>query len=359
MNETGSRFRVRVGLLASFADAPHCGSLCRNRFSNAAVLGEMKDLDCRPYLVRSALVLAAALLLGVFLVAEDEESALLETSVKELEAALEAESKASQPERRDRRNRGRRERIDPVDLTPEQQLQMYIQQGDTDIFMKGGVVYRKSWAFRTGVTQLYPPLYDGWKNGKDVKGLYEDYADEGEPGYTLSSITYNDRFYQQTGAEFVNFFSLVWVPEAYAFSVFTNRSFETFKDTLRQRIIDARKQYADRDRFETFQDYIAFKFGRDDEMENFVDRYWIEANEGSGHLTYFYTSEFSGIKGKKNEAFTRPLIATATYMIVRNKLLRMDVVKEYDGQDEISILLEFTDKIRRDMIAVNLPGESK
>ena len=63
-----------------------------------------------------------------------------------------------------------------------------IERGDPDLFLKNGVAIRKSWSFRSGVTELYPPYYDGWRNGKTVKGLYENYLDQGEPGYTLSSV---------------------------------------------------------------------------------------------------------------------------------------------------------------------------
>ncbi len=244
------------------------------------------------------------------------------------------------------------------DLPPEERRRMQMQMLGVDFHSKGGVGYRKSWEFRSGVTKLYPPYYDGWEDGRGVKGLYEDYAGKGEPGYTLSRIIYNDRFYEQTGSEFINFFALFWVPEAYAFSLFTPQSFEKVKTTIRERIIEARKDYADRDKFESFQDYIAFKFGNDFEMEGFMDGYWIEANDGPEHLTYFYTSEFVGYKRKRKEAFKVPLIATATYMIVRNKMVKMDVVREYVNQDDIPILLEFTSKLHGDMKTVNRYGES-
>jgi hypothetical protein len=252
----------------------------------------------------------------------------------------------------------RRNQLTLEELPPEERRRMEMQMMGVDFHSKGGVGYRKSWEFRSGVTKLYPPYYDGWEDGRERKGLYEDYAGKGEPGYTLSRVIYNDRFRQQTGSEFVNFFSLFWVPEAYAFSLFTPRSFEKVKNTIRERIIEARKEYADRDKFDSFEDYIAFKFGNDFEMEGFADGYWIEANEGPEHLTYFYTSEFVGYRRKKKEAYKTPLIATATYMIVKNKMVKMDVVREYVGQDDIPILLEFTSKLHGDMKVVNRYGES-
>jgi len=244
------------------------------------------------------------------------------------------------------------------ELAPEERRRMQMQMRGVDFHSKDGVGYRKSWEFRSGVTKLYPPYYDGWEDGRGVKGLYEDYEGKGELGYTLSRIIYNDRFFEQTGSEFINFFSLFWVPEAYAFSLFTPRSFEKVKTTIRERIIEARKEYAERDKFESFQDYIAFKFGNDFEMEGFADGYWIEANDGPEHLTYFYTSEFVGFKRKRKEAYKVPLIATATYMIVRNKMIKMDVVREYVNQEDIPILLEFTSKLHGDMKTVNRYGES-
>lgn len=275
-----------------------------------------------------------------------------QSSDDRLNAILENSTQA-EPKKQKRRNQ-----LTLEELPPEERRRMEMQMMGVDFHIKGGVGYRKSWEFRSGVTKLYPPYYDGWEDGRERKGLYEDYAGKGEPGYTLSRIIYNDRFRQQTGSEFVNFFSLFWVPEAYAFSLFTPRSFEKVKNTIRERIIEARKEYADRDKFDSFEDYIAFKFGNDFEMEGFVDGYWIEANEGPEHLTYFYTSEFVGYRRKKKEAYKTPLIATATYMIVKNKMVKMDVVREYVGQDDIPILLEFTSKLHGDMKVVNRYGES-
>ncbi len=274
----------------------------------------------------------------------------------EVEEELQVELPPAQPQRQ---RRGR-QRTRLEDLPPDERILRQIQMGDADLFLKNGVAIRKSWSFRSGVTELYPPYYDGWRNGKTVKGLYENYLDQGEPGYTLSSVVYNERYFKQTGGEFVNYYSLVWVPEAYAFSLYTPSSFNKFKETVRGRIHEARLQYAERDRFETFQDYMAFKFGRDEEMENFVDGYWIEAMDSDEHLTFFFTSEFTEIRGRKKKvAFVRPLIATATYMVIRNKLLRLDVVKEFDGQDDIPALLDFTDTLRRDMKRANRPGETR
>ncbi len=225
-------------------------------------------------------------------------------------------------------------------------------EGD-DRFTKNGVEYRKQWGFKAGVARLYPPLYIGWENGMEVKGLYEEYAAKGEAGYTLSSIFYNQRYFKDTGSEFVNNFVLLWVPERYAFSVFDRSAFEAFKNSTKENIIEARKQYADRDKFESFDDYIAFKFGRDEEMEDFVDGYWIVADENDYRLTYFYTSEFIGTEKRSKQAFKRPLIATTSYMLVSNKLLKMDIVKEFDGRDDIPILLQFTANLHRDLELVN------
>lgn len=225
-------------------------------------------------------------------------------------------------------------------------------EGD-DRFTKNGVEYRKQWGFKAGVARLYPPFYSGWENGMEVKGLYEEYAAKGEVGYTLSSIFYNQRYFKNTGSEFVNNFVLLWVPERYAFSVVDEGAFEAFKNSIKENIIEARKQYADRDKFESFDDYIAFKFGRDEEMEDFVDGYWIVADENDYRLTYFYTSEFIGTEKRSKQAFKRPLIATTSYMLVRNKVLKMDIVKEFDGRDDIPILLQFTANLHRDLELVN------
>jgi len=265
---------------------------------------------------------------------------------------------AEAPDPRKRNERRKSGKLSLEELPPEERRRLEMQMLGVDYHSKDGVGYRKSWEFRSGVTKLYPPFYDGWENGIEVKGLYELYRGKGEPGYTLSSIIYSDNFYEQTGSEFVNFFALFWVPEKYAFSLFTPRSFEKVKSSIREGIIEARQEYADREKFESFEDYIAFKFGKDFEMEGFVDGYWIEANQGPEHLTYFYTSEFIGYNRKQKGAYKRPLIATATYMIVKQKMVKMDVVREYVSQDDIPILLDFTSNLRRDMRIVNRYGAS-
>ena len=244
---------------------------------------------------------------------------------------------------------------------PESKRAIRIPLEGDDRFTKNGVEYRKQWGFKAGVARLYPPFYSGWESGMKVKGLYEEYVAKGEVGYTLSSIFYNQRYFKETGSEFVNNFVLLWVPERYAFSVFNESNFEAFKNSIKENIIEARKHYADREKFESFDDYIAFKFGRDEEMEDFVDGYWIVADENDYRLTYFYTSEFVASAERGQQAFKRPLIATTSYMLVRNKVLKMDIVKEFDGRDDIPILLQFTANLHRDLELVNRyePSQSR
>ncbi len=274
-------------------------------------------------------------------------------------ALLEESSEQAEPKKRERKQRkGGRRTVSLEEMSPADRIRMQRQMGDTDLYGKDGVAYRKSWGFKSGVSQLYTPFYEGWADGRDVKGLFDSFAEDGEPGYTLSSVMFNEAFYKRTGKEFVNYFTLIWVPERYAFTLFQPSSFQPIKDQVREKIVKARKSYAKRDQFETFQDYVAFKFGRDEEIENFVDGFWIEANESEEHLTYFYTSEFLVEKTKKKQSYVRPLIATTTYMIVRNKLLKLDVVKVYESQEDVVRLLEFTNGFREDMHVVNRYGES-
>ena len=273
-------------------------------------------------------------------------------SLEEMSERLETET---DPERASSKKR-RRSRSPMEDMMPIDRLRAQRQMGDIDLYFKDGVAYRDSLGFKSGVIQLYPPFYEGWANGRKVKGLYEDFVKDGEPGFTLSSVIYNERYYRETGKEFVNYFILYWVPEQYAFTLFQPNSFGPVKDRVREAIVKARKNYARRDQFDTFQDYVAFKFGRDDEIANFVDGFWIEANEGDYHLTYFYTSEF--LVERKRQAFVRPLIATTSFILVRGKLLKVDIVKAYDSPEDIPRLLEFTEGVRDDMKTVNRHGES-
>ncbi len=281
---------------------------------------------------------------------ESGSAEMLAEALRDLEEETERQKMAPPKRRRGRSSTSLR------DLTPIDRLRYQRESGDLDLYFKDGVAYRDSLGFKSGVTQLYPPFYEGWSDGRKVKGLYEEFVKDGDPGFTLSSVVYNDRYYRETGKEFVNYFVLYWVPEQYAFTLFQPNSFQPFKDHVRDEIVKARKNYAQRDQFDTFQDYVAFKFGRDDEIENFVDGFWIEANEGDEHLTYFYTSEF--LVERKRQAYKRPLIATTSFIIVRGKLLKVDIVKAYDSPEDIPILLEVTDGLREDMKIVNRHGES-
>lgn len=325
--------------------------------SSVKLAARRKMIHSELYRIQVSAGLLLASYMGSFDLAFGQSQKEDGTPVEEISGEMvESEGESGEPVKAN--NSKRRGQLALEELLPEERRRMEMQMMGVDFHSKDGVGYRKSWEFRSGVTKLYPPYYDGWADGREMKGLYEDYAGKGEKGYTLSRIIYNDRFLEQTGSEFVNFFSLFWIPETYAFSLFTPRSFEKIKDTIREGIIEARKEYAERDKFESFQDYIAFKFGNDFEMEGFVDGYWIEANDGPEHLTYFYTSEFVGYRRKKKEAYKIPLVATATYMIVKNKMVKMDVVREYVSQDDIPILLEFTSKLHGDMKVVNRYGES-
>jgi hypothetical protein len=61
---------------------------------------------------------------------------------------------------------------------------------------------------------------------------------------------------------------------------------------------------------------------------------------------------------RKRQAFVRPLIATTSFILVRGKLLKVDIVKAYDSPEDIPRLLEFTEGVRDDMKTVNRHGES-
>lgn len=294
--------------------------------------------------------IAGAMTSGVLLWGQAAEDATSKSGESQVEAK--PSSEIEKPERKKKESR----RVRVSELTQEERIRYQRQMGDVDLYSKDGIPFRKSWGFKSGVTQLYPPFYDGWVDGKRVKGLYDEFAQDGDPGFTLASVSFNEPFYKATGKEFVNFFALIWVPEEYAYSLFQPSSFAKVKDGIHSKIIAGRKQYADREQFDTFEDYIAFKFGRDEDMENFVDGYWLVANESSEHLTYFYTSEF--LVERRKQAFKRPLIATTTYMVMRNKLLRLDVAKEYSVPEDIQQLLEFTNGFREDMKVVNRYGET-
>ncbi len=236
-------------------------------------------------------------------------------------------------------------------LSKEEQLEWEKKLLGNDLKHRGDVAYLQQWSFKSGVTRLNTPYYDGWINLIRQKGAIEDFSEGGDPNDLLAGVLVNKNYVEASGSDFINFYSLVWVPQDYAFSLFSQSNFDNYKSALREYMIDQRKLLANRDDFESFDDYIRFKFGRDEEMESFADGYMIEASESDGHLTYFFT--FEARRKDKKQEFVSSMVGTLSYFLVRNKLIKVETRMEYNSIDDISRILEFSDRFREDFVLVN------
>lgn len=224
---------------------------------------------------------------------------------------------------------------------------------ERDVVFSDGIPYRRKWTMEAGVTQLDIPAYDGWVQASPDSDLFANFASQSREGNRLASVLVNQRFVEATASPYVNWFVLVQVPQQYAFARFNARSFAVRKQAIRERAEEFRQAYVEREDFETFSDYINYKRGRDELVENYVDGYMLEASEGGDRLVYFYTSEFT----RRGDPTQRdPLVGTTSYAVVRGKLLRIEVRKLMTSFDDIPQIVSFTEGFIEDLRRINEPG---
>lgn len=229
--------------------------------------------------------------------------------------------------------------------------------GAIDPIYRHGVAYFEEWTIRAGALKLRVPAYLGWEGVKPASDFYQTQANAGVPGELLVLPIANRDFIKATRSKYVNNFGLIWVPQEHAFTSMTADSFRPVKEELKQTIMAARRATVDRDDFWEFDDYIAFKKGNDERVQEFQNGYWFRAIDDPDIVTYFATSEF--VFQTKREEIRQPMIQTMTYALVRGKLLRFDFKKLYLSDEDAVQLISFTRQFVSDMRAVNGLSERK
>ncbi|MDQ8197499.1 hypothetical protein QEH56_05030 [Pelagicoccus enzymogenes] len=241
--------------------------------------------------------------------------------------------------------------------TPGTRLRRRSQLGAIDPIYRHGVAYFDEWTIRAGALKLRVPAYHGWEGVKPSSDFYYAQARAGIPGELLVLPIANQDFVRATRSKYVNNFGLIWVPQEHAFTSMTEESFEPVKEAVKQRIVDARRQELDRDDFWEFEDYIAFKKGKDESVKEFQNGYWFRAIDEADMVTYFAVSEF--VFQTRREEIRQPMIQTMTYALVRGKLLRIDFKRLYLSDEDAVQLISFTRQFVSDMRAVNGLSERK
>ena len=214
------------------------------------------------------------------------------------------------------------------------------------------VPYYPGWTIRAGVMRLKLPANRHWRLVDPSSDFYRSQADTGATGDYLAAVLYSRGFMQLAKTKYVSYFSLIWIPRQYAFKEMDRVSFAVFKVVLQEESVAERKLKVDRLNFSNFEDYLNFKFGRDEEVSCFVDGFMIRAVEEDDLVMYFATSEFL-YKGPRAEV-VEPLILTVTYALVHGKLIRVDTKRLYRTREDISSLVTSSQIFIQDMRHLNV-----
>lgn len=220
-----------------------------------------------------------------------------------------------------------------------------------DALKRNGIDYIEDWTIRAGVTRLRLPAREGWESVNPNAAFFQQLANSGVPGEFLASVLINRSYLVASRSKYVNFFMEIRVPQEFAFTLMTPDSFAAFKEEVQENTVKTRKRFLKRDDFLDFDDYMNFKFGHDEKVDEFVDGFMVRALDEPDMVIYFATSEFiySGPKGDTIE----PMITTVCYALVNDKLLRIDVKRVFAGEEDIPILLAATKAFVQDMRRLN------
>lgn len=297
----------------------------------------------RRFVRLTLLLLAAATAGSTGSFAQDENSDLMEASA---EAAL---ARVAQ----DAEQRGVNERVQ----VPAMRVRRRATIGTEDPKYRNGVTYYDEWTIRAGALKLRVPAYYGWEGVSENSDFYRSQAHGGVPGEHLALPITNQDFIRASRSKYINNFGLIWVPQEYAFSSLAPTNFTTIKDKLKADIVAERELRLDRDDFWEYGDYIAFKKGQDDSVNEFLDGYWMRAIDEPELVTYFATSSF--VFQTTREEIRQPMIMTMTYALVHGKLLRFDFKRLYLSDEDSVQLIEFTRRFVEDMRRLNDLGGRK
>lgn len=235
------------------------------------------------------------------------------------------------------------------------QVRRKFNVGTADPIYRRGVAFHEEWTIRAGISKLRVPAYNGWEAAKASSEFYAMQSSSGRPGEHLALPLLNSGFTRATRSKFVNFFGLIWVPQEHAFTSMTSEGFLPIKQSIRDWIVQDRKRRVDRDDFLSFDDYLEFKKGNDEEVNESLFGYWFKAQEEDDLVTYFATSEF--VYQGRREEIRQPMIQTMTYALVEGKLLRFDFKRLSLSAEDAVQLINFARTFVEDMRMVNGPSE--
>lgn len=229
--------------------------------------------------------------------------------------------------------------------------------GTEDPKYRNGVAYYDEWTIRAGALKLRVPAYYGWEGVSETSDFYRSQAHAGVPGEHLALPIANQDFVRSSRSKYVNNFGLIWVPQEHAFSSLAPANFALIKEKLKADIVAERELRLARDDFWEYADYVAFKKGQDDRVEEFLDGYWMRAIDEPELVTYFATSSF--VFQTYREEIRQPMIMTMTYALVHGKLLRFDFKRLHLSDEDAVQLIAFSRRFVEDMRRVNGLGERK
>ncbi len=209
-----------------------------------------------------------------------------------------------------------------------------------NVLSRNGVAYYEEWTIRAGVARLRLPARPGWGSVNANTPFFEQLANGGSPGEHLTTVLVNRDFVAASRSKYVNYFMQVWVPQEYAFKLMTLGSFAAFKSNLQAEAVAQREKLVRREEFATFEDYLNFKFGRDEAVESFVDGFMVRAVDEPDLVIYFAASEFRFGGGSVD--WVDPMILTVCYALVNEKLIRIDTKRMYGSEEDIPVLLAET-----------------
>ncbi len=227
----------------------------------------------------------------------------------------------------------------------------YVEVDEQGPVIRNGVAYFEDLTIRVGARRLRLPAYGGWEAVRPDSKFFALQVEAHPPEHQLVSVLVNRVFAKQTDSKFVNHLILVSVPQEQAFLEMTLGSFAAFKEKVQKRVVDQRKLLVKREDFRDFEDYLNFKFGQDEKVEEFVDGFMVRAEDRPDLVVYFATSEFL-FKNSRTE-IRQPMISTLTFALVHGKLLRIDTKRIFISDEDVVRLISDSIQFVRDMRSLN------
>ncbi|MCH6256000.1 hypothetical protein MLD52_05535 [Puniceicoccaceae bacterium K14] len=219
-----------------------------------------------------------------------------------------------------------------------------------DIYERDGVYFHKEWSFKVGVTQVHVPAPKGLVSGLQFKGGYESFSDFTKDGDRLvGALISHDSLNSKKSESYGDFIVVISVPELYEYRKYDSVSFEKLKESLKTDVAQERKELAEREHFETFEDYQKYKYESDENLDTFVDGYRVLAAEAEDYIMYFFKTNLR-VKSKDVDIMKDQSVTT-TIANIRGKIVKVDV-RITTADDETDTLLlnysqQFIDWMKR------------